>query len=168
VEDERDRPEPALWWEFGRFVMEILMCTAGMPVSRTEFPDSSDLLAQTVGRGLDVVAKRDGKPLLVEIKAQTPLGSSCLRSTAAQVRPAADHFAKTGRGASAELAVFPGVLSQLKLRPFSERWGGGPGWSLPPAPGPPQRPLVLEGVPGVRHAGVSCDVNGIKGQRDER
>jgi hypothetical protein len=66
--------------------------------------------------GFDIEAVRDGRPLLVEIKAQTPQTSARLSDMIRQLREAAAQYTHaTGLGVRPVLlAVFPGVLSPSK------------------------------------------------------
>ncbi len=62
--------ERSRWWEFEQFVRQILRHTPGIRI-----PDRADTLFSTrTGKdlGFDIEAVRDGRPLLVEIEAQTP------------------------------------------------------------------------------------------------
>lgn len=113
--DERDSTEPGRWWEFERFVREILTRTPGISLPRTDAINSieGDVPAD---QRFDVVAERDGHPLLIEIKSQTPQTRSRLRSTIVQLHADAERYRQTHLGPSPDLvAVFPGVLSQSKL-----------------------------------------------------
>ena len=107
-------PEPSRWWEFEKFVREILQRTPGIRIS-----DAADTLfpsGRTKDRGFDVEAMRDGRPLLVEIKYQTPQTSIRLNEMIQQLRAAARRYmSAVGSSARPELlAVFPGVLSSSK------------------------------------------------------
>jgi tellurite resistance protein len=107
-------PEPSRWWEFEKFVREILQRTPGIRIS-----DPVDTLfsgRRTKDRGFDVEAMRDGRPLLVEIKYQTPQTSVRLNEMIQQLRAAARRYTSAvGSSARPELlAVFPGVLSASK------------------------------------------------------
>jgi hypothetical protein len=66
--------------------------------------------------GFDVEAVRDGRPLLVEIKAPTPQTSARLEAMLDQLRAAADRYqAMGGRGTRPQLlAVVPGLISPTK------------------------------------------------------
>ncbi len=69
-------PEPSPWWEFEQFVQEILQRTPGISI-----PDRAESLFSSPtrkDRGFDIEAMRDGRPLLVEIKSQTPQTSARL------------------------------------------------------------------------------------------
>lgn len=107
-------PEPSRWWEFEQFVREILRRTPGISI-----PDRADSLFSTrtmKDLGFDIEAVRDGRPLLVEIKSQTPQTSARLNDMTRQLRTAAAKYVNAaGRGARPQLlAVFPGVLSRSK------------------------------------------------------
>lgn len=102
------------WWEFEQFVREILQRTPDIRIA-----DPTDPLLSTGTRkdlGFDIEAVRDGRPLLVEIKAQTPQTSARLSDLTSQLRvAAAKHVRTTGWSVPPDLlAVFPGVLSQRK------------------------------------------------------
>jgi hypothetical protein len=66
--------------------------------------------------GFDIEAERDGHPLLVEIKSQTPQTSARLNDMTSQLRTAADRYVNAvGRGMRPDLlAVIPGVLARSK------------------------------------------------------
>lgn len=107
-------PEPSPWWEFEQFVQEILRRTPGILI-----PDRTESLLPARARkdlGFDIEAVRDGRPLLVEVKSQTPQTSSRLTDMTHQARAAAARYMKiTGHGVRPELlAVFPGVVSRRK------------------------------------------------------
>src|SRR5260221_8867883 len=107
-------PERSRWWEFEQFVREILRRTPGIRIA-----DRADTLFSAPTRkdlGFDIEAVRDGRPLLVEIKAQTPQTNVRLSDLTSQLRAAADKYVRAaGPGARPELlAVFPGVLSRTK------------------------------------------------------
>jgi hypothetical protein len=77
-----------------------------------------------------IEAVRDGRPLLVEIKSQTPQTSARLNDVARQLRDAsARYMGAAGRNLRPELlVVFPGVVSQQKRESFRqdqlEIWDG--------------------------------------------
>jgi hypothetical protein len=108
-------PERSYWWEFEQFVREILERTPGVQIpNRAEglFPARSRM-----DRGFDIEAVRDGQPLLVEIKTQTPQTNARLGDIISQLRAGAGRYvAAAGQGVRPQLlAVFPGVLSRRKL-----------------------------------------------------
>jgi hypothetical protein len=80
-------PEQSHWWEFEKFVRKILQRTPDIRIA-----DTADTLfssGRTKDRGFDVEAMRDGRPLLVEIKYQTPQTSARLNEMTQQLRAAA-------------------------------------------------------------------------------
>jgi hypothetical protein len=106
------------WWEFEQFVRQILAHTAGVSV-----PDLTEALIPVRRRqdlGFDIEARRNGRPLLVEIKSQTPQTAARLREMAEQLRVAANRYVRAAEKYGmieppALLAVFPGVVSRAKL-----------------------------------------------------
>ena len=106
-------PEPSRWWEFEQFVREILRRTPGISI-----PGRADSLFPSPARkdlGFDIEAVRDGRPLLVEIKSQTPQTSARLTEMTHQLRAAAKSVIATDPGMRPELlAVFPGPVSRSK------------------------------------------------------
>jgi Restriction endonuclease len=107
-------PERSRWWEFEQFVREILQRTPGIDIL-----DRADALFATHARkdlGFDIEAVHDGRPLLVEIKAQTPQTGARLSDLISQLQAAATKYViAVGGGAQPELlAVFPEVLSRSK------------------------------------------------------
>jgi hypothetical protein len=106
-------PEPSRWWEFEQFVREVLQRTPGIWI-----PDKANSFFATRMRkdlGFDIEAVRDGRPLLVEIKSQTPQTNARLSDITHQLRAAAKQIRTAGPAARPELlAVFPGVLSRSK------------------------------------------------------
>src|SRR5260221_7805880 len=112
-------PEPSRWWEFEQFVREILERTPGVWV-----PGREGVLFSTSARkdaGFDIEARRRDRPLLVEIKSETPQTRARLSSVMSQLRAAAEKYVRAagqvgGRSPSPELlAIFPGVLSRSRL-----------------------------------------------------
>ncbi len=78
----------------------------------------------------DLVAERDGRPLLVEIKAQTPQTNQRSRDIVAQLKATADRYRRTRPdvGEPGLVVAFPGVLSPPKAAFFDkegvEVWDG--------------------------------------------
>lgn len=121
-------PEPSPWWEFEEFVQAVLQQTPGVQV-----PERADTLfpnRRVKDQGFDIEAERDGRPLLVEIKSQTPQTSARLNDVTRQLHDAATRYVSaSGRNLRPELlAVFPGVVSQQKResvrRDQVEIWDG--------------------------------------------
>lgn len=107
-------PESGRWWEFEQFVREILQGTPGI-----EIPDRAHDIFPAAHRkelGFDIEAVRDHRPLLVEIKSQTPQTGARLSDILSQMREGAARYEKLAgpRVRPQLLAVFPGVLSPRK------------------------------------------------------
>lgn len=103
-------PERSPWWEFKQFVREVLRHTPGVEVlDQPEARSMRDV-------GFDIEALRYGRPLLVEIKTQTPQTSARLSHLTSQLWGAAARYRdRVGRGVHPELLfVFPGVISRFK------------------------------------------------------
>jgi hypothetical protein len=107
-------PEPSRWWEFEQFVREILERTPGIRI----IDRTGSAFTARAGKdlGFDIEAERDGRPLLVEIKSQTPQTSARLNDMTSQLKTAADKYVKAaGRGMRPDLlAAVPGVLARAK------------------------------------------------------
>ena len=107
-------PEPSRWWEFERFVRDVLQRTPGVQI-----PDRVDTLFPSQRRkdqGFDIEAVRDGRPLLIEIKSQMPQTSARLRDMTHQLQESAARYVSAA-GLNLRpglLAVFPGALSLNK------------------------------------------------------
>jgi hypothetical protein len=114
VRYEQVMPEVSHWWEFEQFVREILERTPGIRI----IGGIDSLVAGRTGKdlGFDIEAERDGRPLLVEIKSQTPQTSARLKDLSSQLSAAADRYMKSiGRGRHPDLlAAVPGVLAGTK------------------------------------------------------
>jgi hypothetical protein len=108
---------------FEQFVTEIL---AGQPEVRDagEGRDMADDL------GVDLAARQDGRPVLLEVKAQTPQTEPRLREVVAQLKDAAERYsdAHPGMARPRLIAAFPGILSPRKQAPVAsaqvEVWDG--------------------------------------------
>jgi len=107
-------PEASHWWEFEQFVREILERTPGIRI----IGGSDSLVPAGAGKdlGFDIEAERSGRPLLIEIKSQTPQTSARLRELSSQLSAAADRYMRTAGGGRHPdlLAAVPGVLSRTK------------------------------------------------------
>lgn len=121
--DGQVRDDVARAWQFDRFVRDLL---AHMPDVR--LMDAVGLAPPDVR--CDLVAERDGRPLLVEIKAQTPQTSQRSRDVVAQLKAAADRYGRTHPDLRKPglLVAFPGVLSPSRSAFFVnegvEAWDG--------------------------------------------
>ena len=119
--------DPAQWYEFRTFVLQVLRRTWG--AEPRWISDPAHRLAHDE-QGPDLVLDRDGRPVLVNIKLQTPQTSSRLLSIA---KEAVIHGSEYRRfhpdGAQPALMVtFPGVLSATRTSLLSgvrlEIWDG--------------------------------------------
>jgi hypothetical protein len=107
-------PERSPWWEFEQFVREILRRTPGVEV--IDEPGAFPSTGFRKDAGFDIEALRYGRPLLVEIKTQTPQTSARLNDLTSQLWAAVGRYRhRVGRGVRPELLfVFPGVISRSK------------------------------------------------------
>ena len=122
--DDQALGDGARGWQFERFVRDLLAQTPGVKLLDTaEGPGAPDMRC-------DLVAERDGRPLLLEIKVQTPQTNQRSREIVAQLKAAADRYRKTrpGIGKPSLVVAFPGVLLPPRLAFFSkegvEVWDG--------------------------------------------
>jgi hypothetical protein len=110
-------------WQFERFVMDLLARMPGVRLLETADFSAPDVRC-------DLVAERDGQPLLVEIKVQTPQTSQRSRYLVAQLKSAADRYRRTRPYATEPrlLLAVPGVLSPPRIAFFEnegvEVWDG--------------------------------------------
>ncbi|MFG2102979.1 restriction endonuclease [Micromonospora echinaurantiaca] len=114
-------PATAQGWAFERFVSELLSGMPDVTEVETEGGAAGDI-------GIDIVAQRQGRPLLVEAKSQTPQTSRRLRDVVTQLMNAAEQYRARHPGFPEPRLViaFPGVLSPRKERPPNvELWDGG-------------------------------------------
>lgn len=122
--DDQALGDGARGWQFERFVRDLLAQTPGVKLLDT----AEDVVAPDMR--CDLVAERDGRPLLLEIKVQTPQTNQRAREIVAQLKAAADRYRRTRPGVREPSLVvaFPGVLLPLRLAFFYkegvEVWDG--------------------------------------------
>jgi hypothetical protein len=114
--DEDLGPSSSRWWEFEQFVRHILQAMPGVEIRDA----GGDVEIMRKDLGFDIEAVRNGRPLLVQIKTQTPQTSARVSDLAKQLRAAADRYEhearRGGRTGRPELvAAVSGVLAQHKL-----------------------------------------------------
>jgi hypothetical protein len=108
--------------EFEQFVKDILERSPGIEPTASPGPYGPDY-------GLDFVAARDGRPLLIQVKVTTPQTSHRLEEMRAELDRAAQRYQELDPGSDpVSVLAFPGVLSAAKRtlagRSRLEIWDG--------------------------------------------
>ena len=108
--------------EFEQFVKDILERSQDIGLTASPGPYGPDY-------GLDFVASRDGRPVLIQVKVTTPQTSHRLEEMRAEVDRAAQRYQELDPGSEpVRVLAFPGVLSESKrtlaVRSGLEIWDG--------------------------------------------
>jgi hypothetical protein len=100
--DESLGPSSSRWWEFEQFVRHILQAMPGVEIRDA----GGDAAVVRKDSGFDLEAVRNGRPLLVQIKTQTPQTSARLATwpTSCVQRPTGMRTRLAGAGGSDALS----------------------------------------------------------------